>query len=73
MTTASVAIRSIRAPVQAIIRRQYSASAASASSTATSATISGHSTHKLAIASGVSTVVGADLTYAYFTFFRKTE
>ncbi|CAO3573874.1 unnamed protein product [Mortierella alpina] len=73
MNTASVAIRSIRAPAQAIVRRQYSASAASATSAATSATVSGHSTQKLAIASGVSAVVGADITYAYFTFFRKTE
>lgn len=73
MNAASVSIRSIRAPVQAIIRRQYSASAASATSAAANTTVVGHSSQKLAIASGVSAVVGADITYAYFTFFRKTE
>lgn len=67
MNTASVSIRSIRAPVQAMVRRQYSSSAASATSTAANVTTVGHSTRVLAIASGVSAVVGADMTYAYFT------
>ncbi|KAF9957112.1 hypothetical protein BGZ72_002159 [Mortierella alpina] len=73
MNAASVSIRSIRAPVQAIARRQYSASAASAASTASTTTVIGHSNRKLAVASGVSAVVGADITYAYFTFFNKSE
>ncbi|KAF9938219.1 hypothetical protein BGZ67_000364 [Mortierella alpina] len=72
MNTASVSIRSICAPAQAIVRRQYSASAASVASTA-SKIVNGQSTRKLAFASGVSAVVGADITYAYFTYFRKTE
>ncbi|KAF9916376.1 hypothetical protein BX616_003927 [Lobosporangium transversale] len=58
-------LRSVRAPLQALVRRQYSSAAGTA-------TI-GHSTKKLAIASGVSAAVGADVTYAYFTFFKKND
>ncbi|KAF9404430.1 hypothetical protein BGZ76_006983, partial [Entomortierella beljakovae] len=61
-------LRSVRAPVKALAQRHFtSAHAASAQP----AVIVGHSNQKLAIVSGVSTMVGVDLTYAYFTFFQK--
>ncbi|KAF9346123.1 hypothetical protein BGX26_002392 [Mortierella sp. AD094] len=64
--------RMIRAPLQAAVRRQYSAAASSASSTSTIATqVIGHSNQRLAIASAVSAIAGVDVTYAYFTYFKK--
>ncbi|KAG0050510.1 hypothetical protein BGZ83_004707 [Gryganskiella cystojenkinii] len=64
-------IRSIRTPLQAAARR-YS-STASSSNTAAPAATGQHSTQKLAIASAVSAVVGVDVTYAYFTYFKKAD
>ncbi|KFH64731.1 hypothetical protein MVEG_09463 [Podila verticillata NRRL 6337] len=58
----SSSIRVLRAPVQAAVRRQYSA-AANSTNAAT-----GHSTQRLATASAISFVVGVDVTYAYFYF-----
>ncbi|KAG0196870.1 hypothetical protein BGX28_009676 [Mortierella sp. GBA30] len=72
--TLSASMRSIRAPLWAIIRRQYSATIpASYSKTAAASQVVGHSNKKLAIVSGVSAAVGVDITYAYFTFFRKNQ
>ncbi|KAF9087905.1 hypothetical protein BGX27_002837 [Mortierella sp. AM989] len=71
MTSSS--LRSIRAPLRALAQRQYSSAASTASHTAQPAIVVGHSNQKLAIASGVSAMVGVDATYAYFTFFQKKD
>ncbi|GJJ72723.1 hypothetical protein EMPS_05081 [Entomortierella parvispora] len=63
----TLALRSIRAPIQAAARRQMSSVSSAASNTAAGQ----HSTRKLAIASTLSVVAGIDITYAYFTFVRK--
>ncbi|KAI1315383.1 hypothetical protein EDD11_000887 [Mortierella claussenii] len=72
MTAAvNASLRMVRAPVQALARRQYSAAASA--TPAGSPAAAGHSTQRLIIASGVSALLGADVTYAYFTFFKKQE
>ncbi|KAG0043200.1 hypothetical protein BGZ83_011718 [Gryganskiella cystojenkinii] len=63
-------IRSLRAPIHAAARH-YSSSVLS--STSASAATGQHSTQKLVIASAVSAVVGVDVTYAYFTYFKKAD
>lgn len=63
LTSSSISV--LRAPVQAAVRRQYSA-AANSTNAAT-----GHSTQRLATASTISFVVGVDVTYAYFYFKNK--
>ncbi|KAG0009623.1 hypothetical protein BGZ80_002221, partial [Entomortierella chlamydospora] len=61
----------IRTPLRALAQRRYT-SAATSSIPATKPTLAvGHSNQKLAIVSGVSAMVGVDVTYAYFTFFQK--
>lgn len=73
-TIATVAARSVRAPLQAAARRQMSTSSSNASAGgSTQATTGQHSTQRLAIASAVSAVVGVDVTYAYFTYFKKAD
>ncbi|KAF9367462.1 hypothetical protein BGX21_007385, partial [Mortierella sp. AD011] len=64
--------RMIRAPLQAAARRQYSAAASSASNASAkgSTQVVGHSNQRLVIASTVSAIAGADVTYAYFTYFK---
>ncbi|KAF9925919.1 hypothetical protein FBU30_004383 [Linnemannia zychae] len=66
----SSAVRMVRAaaPLRTATVRSYSSAA---SESATPAGL--HSTKKLAIASGVSFVVGIDVTYAYFTFGQKSK
>lgn len=66
MNAIATSARVVRAPLQAAARRQYSATASSGAAPAV-----GHSNQRLAIASGVSAVVGADITWAYFTFFKS--
>ncbi|KAG0222757.1 hypothetical protein B0O80DRAFT_500096 [Mortierella sp. GBAus27b] len=76
MSAINTAARSVRAPLQAIARRQYSSTVANAAagSTSTSAAASvGHSNQRLAVAAGVSFVAGVDVTYAYYNFFQKKE
>ncbi|KAF9988845.1 hypothetical protein BGZ75_008361 [Mortierella antarctica] len=68
MNAFATSTRLVRAPLQAAARRQYSAAASSGATPAV-----GHSNQRLAIASGVSAVVGADITWAYFTFFKKEK
>ncbi|KAF9082701.1 hypothetical protein BGX27_004414 [Mortierella sp. AM989] len=65
----SSSARAIRAPLQAAARRQYSA--ASNASAPGSTQVVGHSNQKLAIVSAVSAFAGVDVTYAYFTYFKK--
>ncbi|KFH64725.1 hypothetical protein MVEG_09457 [Podila verticillata NRRL 6337] len=65
----SSSVRMLRAPVQAAVRH-YSA-ATNAATNASAATVTGHSTQRLATASAVSFVVGVDVTYAYFYFKNK--
>ncbi|GJJ72724.1 hypothetical protein EMPS_05082 [Entomortierella parvispora] len=72
-TIATVAARSVRAPFQAAARRQMSTASSNASTGSTQAAAGQHSTQRLAIASGVSAVVGVDVTYAYFTYFKKAD
>ncbi|KAF9342405.1 hypothetical protein BGX26_007605, partial [Mortierella sp. AD094] len=64
-------MRSIRAPLRALSQRQYTSAASSSTSATQPAAAVGHSNQKLAIVSGVSAMVGVDVTYAYFTFFQK--
>ncbi|KAF9991392.1 hypothetical protein BGZ79_004580, partial [Entomortierella chlamydospora] len=69
--------RMIRTPLQAAVRRQYSAAASSASASSASnasaqgsTQVVGHSNQRLAIVSVVSAIAGVDVTYAYFTYFK---
>ncbi|KAF9372307.1 hypothetical protein BGX21_004833 [Mortierella sp. AD011] len=64
--------RMIHAPLQAAARRQYSAAASSTlnASAQGPTQVVGHSNQRLAIASIVSAIAGADVTYAYFTYFK---
>jgi len=72
-TIATAAVRSVRNPLQAAARRQMSTSSSNASAGPTQAAAGQHSTQRLAIASAVSAVVGVDVTYAYFTYFKKAD
>ncbi|KAG0364097.1 hypothetical protein BGZ54_007850 [Gamsiella multidivaricata] len=76
MTAITSSLRSIRAPAQALARRQYSSAVLSAAPTpasAKSAVTTGHSNQRIAIASGLSFAIGVDVTYAYFTLFHKKD
>ncbi|KAF8983832.1 hypothetical protein BGZ46_009400 [Entomortierella lignicola] len=64
-------VRMIRIPLQAAARRQYSASTSAASKAAGSTQVIGHSNQRLAIVSVVSAIAGVDVTYAYFTYFKR--
>ncbi|KAG0308422.1 hypothetical protein BGZ98_008042 [Dissophora globulifera] len=66
IATAAASIRSVRGPLQAVARRHYSSAIPTPQITAAS----GHSTQKLAIASGAAFVAGVDVTYAYFSYFK---
>ena len=66
-------LRSVRAPLQSLAKRQYSSAVSSTASSQPTTVVTGHSNRKLAIVSGVSAAVGADTTYAYFTFFHKSK
>ncbi|KAK3824708.1 MAG: hypothetical protein J3Q66DRAFT_395775 [Benniella sp.] len=67
MSAINAYIRSVRAPLQAIARRQYS----SATPSATNAAVVGHSNQRLAIVAGVSFAVGVDASYIYYNFSEK--
>ncbi|KAF9980363.1 hypothetical protein BGZ65_005190 [Modicella reniformis] len=64
INTSNRSNRSIRAPLQAMARRQYSSSSGSITLPV------GHSNKKLA---GVSFAAGVDVTYAYYNFFQKKD
>ncbi|KAF9584691.1 hypothetical protein BGW38_005550 [Lunasporangiospora selenospora] len=64
----SAFVRSIRAPIQAAARRQYTSSASS--SQGASAPVVGHSSKRVAVVAGVSAIAGVDVTYAYFTYVK---
>lgn len=76
MSAINTSMRSIRAPLQAMARRQFSSTTTGTSGGAATGSIPltvGHSNKKLAIASAVSFAVGIDVTYAYYNFFQTSK
>ncbi|KAF8983833.1 hypothetical protein BGZ46_009401 [Entomortierella lignicola] len=72
MTAITSSVRLIRAPLQAAARRHYSAAPSASNASAPGSTqVVGHSNQRLALASAVSAAVGIDVTYVYFTYFKK--
>ncbi|KAK3824715.1 MAG: hypothetical protein J3Q66DRAFT_395782 [Benniella sp.] len=69
MSAINASIRSIRAPLQAIARRQYS----SATSSVTNAAVVGHSNQRLAIVAGVSFADGVIATYVYYNYNERNH
>ncbi|KAF8918774.1 hypothetical protein EDD21DRAFT_449310 [Dissophora ornata] len=74
MSAIATSLQSMRAPLQAAARRQYSSSVSAAGAAGSSGpAVVGYSTRTVTVATGVSFVAGVDLTYVYCTYFRKND